>query len=268
MKKPSIKNLSIFFISLALTAISWKSHKTFNQSFNETAETSIGNITLSASDLFDQYASEIYIKTNLGESQLDFAVFKNALVGYHNFKSSKLISKTHQVITIVDFNRPSSKKRLWIVDVANNKLLFHTLVAHGRGSGDNIPQNFSNIENSHQSSLGFYITSDIYYGKHGLSMKLDGMDKGFNSNAKERAIVIHGADYVSQNFINSQGRLGRSHGCPALPVEMTKDIIDQIKGKTTLFINASQKNYNSKYSDLNLAVNDFMNTNTSLNASL
>ncbi|MEO8795875.1 MAG: murein L,D-transpeptidase catalytic domain family protein, partial [Daejeonella sp.] len=168
---------------------------------------------------------------------------------------------------IVDFNKPSTKKRLWIVDLDNNKLLFNTLVAHGQGSGDDLAQNFSNLENSHQSSLGFYVTSDIYSGKHGLSMKLDGMDAGFNTNAKDRSVVVHGAAYVSQDFIKTHGRLGRSYGCPALPVEMTKTIIDHIKGKTTLYINGPAKTYKSKFADLNQAVNSFITTANTVTAS-
>ncbi|WP_051189321.1 murein L,D-transpeptidase catalytic domain family protein [Daejeonella oryzae] len=268
MKKPSIGILSTLFILLAFTAVSWTSNKTVSEPVEVLTKTSKVNNVVSAADLFDQHVTDVYNKIGLQASQLDFAVFKKALVGYYNFKDASLISKNHNVITIVDFNKPSTKKRLWIVDLDNSKLLFNTLVAHGQGSGDNMAMNFSNTENSHQSSLGFYITSDIYFGKHGLSMKLDGMDKGFNSNARERAIVVHGAEYVSQSFVNSRGRLGRSHGCPALPVELTKTIIDNIKGKTTLFINGNQKNYISKFADMNLAVNTFMNTTGAVTASL
>ena len=128
--------------------------------------------------------------------------------------------------------------------------------------------NFSNLANSHQSSLGFYITSETYFGKHGLSIKLEGMDKGYNTNARDRAVVIHGAEYVSQSFINQHGRLGRSHGCPALPLELTKTIIDTIKGQTCLYINGPAANYTSNYLDQELAVADFVSTSGSLQVSI
>jgi hypothetical protein len=274
MRKLSIGILSTLFILLAFTAVSWTSNKNSDQASDIITPTSgdpaivAASNVVSAINLFDRHVTEMYNKTNLSASQLDYDVFKKAVIGYYNFKNANLISKTHNVITIVDFNQPSTKKRLWIVDLDNNKLLFNTLVAHGQGSGDDMAENFSNLENSHQSSLGFYITSDIYYGKHGRSMKLDGMDKGFNSNAKDRSIVVHGAEYVSQDFINSRGRLGRSHGCPALPLAVTNTIIDNIKGKTTLFINGNQKGYTSKYTDLNLAANDFMTSNGTMTAGL
>ncbi len=267
MRKPSIGILSTIFILLAFTAVSWKTNKINIQSETKVEETAVNN-TVSSADLFDQHLMEVYNKINLSSSELDFEVFKKAVVGYYNLKSNNLISKTKNIISIVDFNKPSTKKRLWIVDLDNNKLLFNTLVAHGQGSGDNMAQNFSDLENSHQSSLGFYVTSDIYSGKHGLSMKLDGMDAGFNTNAKDRSVVVHGAAYVSQDFINTHGRLGRSYGCPALPVEMTQTIIDHIKGKTTLYINGPAKTYKSKYADLNQAVNSFISTGNTITASL
>jgi len=124
---------------------------------------------------------------------LNHAVFKKALIGYYNLKKSQLLSAQKAVITIIDFSKKSSQKRLWIVDLKKNKLLFHTLVAHGKGSGLDLATNFSNRANSHQSSLGFYVTSDTYQEKHGLSMRLKGMDEGFNTNAMNRAVVVHGA---------------------------------------------------------------------------
>jgi hypothetical protein len=118
----------------------------------------------------------------------------------------------------------------------SKKVLFHDLVAHGRNSGDNFAGKFSNTPNSNMSSLGFYVTGDTYTGKHGLSLYLNGMDPDFNDKARERSIVIHGADYVSQNFIRKYGRLGRSFGCPALSMESYKSIIDTICQGSCLFI--------------------------------
>lgn len=214
-------------------------------------------IKLSPLDLFDQYAATVYTNTGLANTGLDTQVFKKALTGYYNFKKVGL-TKESPVVTIIDFNRSSQTKRLWIIDVEKNQLLYNTLVAHGQGSGDDMATSFSNTVNSHQSSLGFYITSEIYRGKHGISMKLDGMDKEFNSRAKARAVVIHGADYVSQDFIDKHGRLGRSYGCPALPAELTQEIINTIKGNTCLFINGPQYNYTSEYLDKSAAAVQYM----------
>jgi hypothetical protein len=261
MKKQSFWILTLLFVVIAFSAISWVSVKE-NQASEITDKTVIKatpavSEVLSSEEQFEQHINGVYTSADLAKTHLDYEVFKKAFIGYLNLKAGNLVS-AKQLLTIVDFNKSSTQKRLWIIDLANQKLLFNTLVAHGRGSGDNFANKFSNLPNSHQSSLGFYVTSDIYRGKHGLSMRLDGMDKGFNSNAKERAVVIHGADYVSEEFVNKHGRLGRSHGCPALPVELTSTIIDNIKGQTCLFIAGPETDYDSKYTDKVLAMNDFI----------
>jgi hypothetical protein len=130
-------------------------------------------------------------------------------------------------------------------------------VAHGQGSGDDKPFAFSNRPNSHQSSLGFYITAGTYFGKHGLSLKLKGLDAGFNTNALDRAIVVHGADYVSKDFIKQHGRLGRSHGCPAVPQELKDAIIHTIKDKTVMYIDAAIENYSSVYLNKDMAATHY-----------
>jgi hypothetical protein len=269
MRRQSFWILALSISITAFSAISWisvtESHNTSSEITNNTNLTSTPAINeeISAEVRFENHISDVYNAASLADSKLDFNVFKKAFIGYLNLKASNLISGK-QLLTIVDFNKSSTQKRLWIIDLAQQKLLFNTLVAHGQGSGGDMPDQFSNQPNSHQSSLGFYVTSEIYRGKHGLSMKLDGMDKGFNTNAKERAIVIHGAEYVSQQFVNQRGRLGRSHGCPALPVELTGEIIDNIKGKTTLFIAGPVTNYNSKYADQSVAMNSFLEASTDM----
>lgn len=267
MKKRSFWILALLFAVTAFTAISWISVKE-NTPSEITGQTVIKasaaiNEVASAEVLFEQHISGVYNAAGLGKSQLDYEVFKRAFIGYLNLKAGNLVSDK-PLLTIVDFNKRSSEKRLWIIDLANQKLLFNTLVAHGQGSGGDMPDKFSNLPNSHQSSLGFYVTSEIYHGKHGLSMKLDGMDKGFNTNAKERAVVIHGAEYVSEQFVSQHGRLGRSHGCPALPVALTSKIIDNIKGKTCLFIAGPQADYTSRYTDQALAMNGFLPSATTI----
>lgn len=131
----------------------------------------------------------------------------------------------------------------------------NTWVAHGQNTGSDEAQKFSNLNNSYASSLGFYVTAEVYRGAHGRSLKLDGMDLGFNDQARSRAIVVHGAKYVSAGTINALGRLGRSHGCPAVASELSDEVIDIIGGKTVLFINKSVDEYSSKYLDEAVAAN-------------
>lgn len=136
---------------------------------------------------------------------------------------------TKPVLALIDYSKPSTQRRLWIVDMEKRAVLFHELVAHGRGTGENLATSFGNDEGSHRSSLGVFVTAETYSGKHGYSLRLDGLDAGLNDKARARAIVIHGADYVSDAFAQKQGRLGRSHGCPALDLAVAKDVIDTIK---------------------------------------
>ncbi|HMM11548.1 MAG TPA: murein L,D-transpeptidase catalytic domain family protein [Bacteroidales bacterium] len=143
---------------------------------------------------------------------------------------------TNKLVTVIDFSLPSTEKRLWTFDPANGQLLFNSLVAHGQGSGENIAENFSNIPQSYQSSLGFFLTAQPYNGKHGTSLRLLGLEAGINDKATERAIVVHGADYVSERFIAQYGRLGRSHGCPALPQEFVDSFISATANGSLLFI--------------------------------
>ncbi|MCK4990119.1 MAG: murein L,D-transpeptidase catalytic domain family protein, partial [Bacteroidales bacterium] len=141
--------------------------------------------------------------------------------------------------------------RLFILDLEKQELLYHTFVAHGKNTGVNMATKFSNNKGSNQSSLGLYRTAESYQGKHGYSLRLDGLEKGFNDNARSRAVVMHSAGYVSDEFIERHGRLGRSWGCPAVPVEFSKDIIDLIKGGSCLYIYANDIHYleNSILSD-------------------
>ena len=139
------------------------------------------------------------------------------------------------MLTVIDYTRPSTDRRLWVLDLAAGKVLRHELVAHGRGSGDNIARSFSNKDGSHQTSLGLFVTDATYQGQHGYSLRLRGLDAGINDNAFTRAIVIHGAAYVSETVAKQLGRLGRSWGCPALSVNVAKPIIDLIKGGTVVY---------------------------------
>lgn len=177
------------------------------------------------------------------EHELNYEVFSKALTGYENLKKAGLLSQDSHLLTICDFSMSSNTKRLWIIDLEDKKVLFNSLVAHGKNTGEEFATNFSNKESSLQSSLGFYITDATYQGDNGYSLKLLGMDKGFNDAAYRRAIVMHGADYVSDAFAAMHKRIGRSWGCPAVPRELTQSIINTIKGKNCLFIYYPDQNY-------------------------
>ena len=158
-----------------------------------------------------------------------------AINGFYSLKDEHLL-KNDSLLTIVDFSTPSTTQRFYILDLKNQKIIKNTWVAHGMNSGVDVAESFSNKTNSNKSSLGLYVTKETYDGKHGYSLRLDGMSEGLNDNARERAIVVHGADYVSKDFIEETGRLGRSFGCPALPMDEVEGIIDLIKGGSCLFI--------------------------------
>ena len=169
----------------------------------------------------------------------DLKVLSQALAGFYDLKERGVITK--DILTVVDFTLSSTVKRLWVIDLSTNAIVYNTLVAHGRNTGEEFAKLFSNSDSSYKSSLGFYATGETYNGKHGVSLKLDGLEKGYNDNARSRGVVVHGADYVSDNFIKSNKRLGRSQGCPALPVALTQDIISIIKNKSCLFIYHSSR---------------------------
>lgn len=180
---------------------------------------------------------EVYDQLHLGQSGLQKSVFEYALRGWQKMENAK------PVLSIVDLSQPSTKKRLYVVDLQNKKLLFNTYVSHGRNSGDLVPNQFSNTESSFQTSLGFYQTLNTYMGKHGLSLQLKGLEKGFNDNVFNRNIVLHGADYVCEDFIRKTGRLGRSQGCPAVPYSDSKGIIQAVKGGSCLFVYSPNPDY-------------------------
>lgn len=138
-------------------------------------------------------------------------------------------------LAVIDFSLPSSEPRLWLFDLEHQSLIMRELVAHGQGSGDNHASEFSNIEGSHQSSIGLFRTQESYYGKHGYSLRMDGLEPGINDQARSRAIVIHGADYVDESWIARQGRIGRSQGCPAVPQHAIATVVDTLKGGQFLF---------------------------------
>lgn len=178
--------------------------------------------------------------------ELNEEVFFKALTGFENLKKAGLLNQDSHLLTVCDFSMSSNTKRLWVIDMNERKVLFNSLVAHGKNTGEEFATNFSNTDSSLQSSLGFYITDATYNGDNGFSLRLLGMDKGFNDAAYRRAIVMHGADYVSEEFAAMHKRIGRSWGCPAVPRDLTQPIINTIKGRNLLFIYYPDQNYLSK----------------------
>jgi hypothetical protein len=209
---------------------------------------------ISADSIYNQHINTLYADLKLKEKGLALTVFEKALTGFYNIRQLGLVPNK-SILTIADFDQLSTKKRLYIIDLQQKTLLLNTWVAHGQNSGGDEANVFSNINNSFSSSLGFYLTGEVYRGVHGKSLKLDGLDEGFNSNARTRSIVVHGAAYVSEGTIKALGRLGRSQGCPAVATEVADKVIQTIEDKTVLFINKSDEKYHSKYLNETLAAN-------------
>lgn len=186
-------------------------------------------------------STALYDSLHLSKLGLSLEALQYAYLGYLQLKDKGML-RNEEVLSICDFSQSSFKKRLYIIDVKNFKVLKNTYVAHGRNSGLQYASNFSNTPESLQSSLGFYVTKGTYTGKHGLSLRLDGQENGFNNKAEERAIVVHGADYIGAHRLGSP-YMGRSFGCPAVPQREAGEVINTIKNGTCLFIYHPSKRY-------------------------
>lgn len=233
MKKVLLTLISVFLVSTSFYSLDSKTTKTETHLKVEPAK-SISNTEKKSSA---EIATEIY--TNLSFENINTLkeeVFLKAFLGFENLKKAGKLNEDSHLLTICDFSISSTIKRLWVIDLDQKKVLFNSLVAHGKNTGEEFAQKFSNTESSYQTSLGFYITESTYNGNNGYSLKLSGMDSGYNDAALQRAIVMHGADYVSDDFIKTQHRIGRSWGCPAVPRALAEPIINTIKGKNCLFI--------------------------------
>jgi hypothetical protein len=194
---------------------------------------------------------DIYSFLNLSEYGLSNEAYQLGIKGFNKLKESGQLLNS-SVLTIIDFSQSSKNKRLYVIDLYKKALLFNTYVAHGRNTGDEFAERFSNIPGTFQSSLGFYITENMAIGSRvGLSLLLKGIEKGFNDHAREREIIIHGADYATEDFIQKTGRLGRSYGCPSLPPDLIKPVAETIKGGSLLFIYKNDDNYIHNSSVLN-----------------
>ena len=189
-----------------------------------------------ASSDVEAYAS-LYRSMQL-EGVVNWKAFRQAVAGYY-----KIDNRKREVLTLIDFSRPSTAKRLFVFDMRERKVLFSSVVSHGKNSGDNYATSFSNECGSYKSSLGFYLTESTYQGKNGYSLILNGLEKGINDRARERAIVMHGAAYADPSVVSRGGRLGRSFGCPAVPQKLSRPIIDAIKGGSVMYIYAETPDY-------------------------
>lgn len=199
-------------------------------------------ISLEAAEMFDQM--------QLQDSGMNERALLYALLGYHRLLKRHLIRKTN-VLSICDFSQSSGSKRMYVIDVRNRRLLYRTYVAHGINSGNQFACSFSNTPESCKSSLGFFVTRNAYFGSNGLSLRIDGLERGFNDRARQRNIVIHGAPYVSEHILHKYGVMGTTFGCPAIPEEMAAQVIPVLKNGTCFFVYYPSRRYLSRSSVLN-----------------
>ncbi len=200
---------------------------------------------------FDDSLQHLYTSIGLESYHLSYEVFRLGMIGYYSLRQQEKLNDKN-VITIIDFTKSSREKRFYTIDLDQHKVKHHSLVSHGKNTGEDLATSFSNTLHSNQSSMGFYVTAETYVGSKGYSLKLDGMEKGYNDKIRERAVVMHEAEYVSEYWIKKYGRLGRSQGCPALPKEISREVIDDIKNNTAIFAYYNDPKYLSTSTYLNL----------------
>jgi len=218
---------------------------------NPEVEKQVINAALLSNNKIDNNTIEVaYDSMHLNEMGLTKQAFNYAIKGFNYLLQEGKLAKDN-IISIVDFSLPSSKKRMFVIDLNEYRVLFNTYVAHGVNSGKEYANRFSNKAESYKSSLGFYETQNTYSGGNGYSLRLQGLEKGINDNANSRDIVIHGAAYANESLIRTQGYLGRSWGCPALPQKLHKPIIDKIKNGSCLFIYSADDSYLQKSKIIN-----------------
>ena len=229
-------SISAYCLLFAMLSISWlplQKHTTdLETGFSFPAPTNDKN----------EETTSLYDRMDLQEKGLSLQAFEYAYRGYRQLLERKIISK-EDYLTICDFSQSSRRKRLYLVDMVNNKVILNTYVAHGRNSGGEFATRFSNRSKSLQSSLGFYVTQNTYYGEHGLSLRVAGLEKGYNDKALQRNIVIHGADYIGDKRLGRSNYMGRSYGCPAIPRKECNQVINMIKDGSCIFIYHPSKNY-------------------------
>jgi hypothetical protein len=235
MQKRKVRNAYLFISSLLVGLFSFPF--AFAKSVEKRATQLKNTVSSSITDFIPSLPSavSVYDSLRLNVTGLNRKAFELAQKGLEKLREQGVI-RNDNIISIVDFSVPSTEKRLYVVDLKNYRVLYKTYVAHGRNSGTVMANSFSNQSSSFKSSLGFYKTLDTYNGKHGYSLRLQGLERGVNDNAYERAIVMHGADYVNPAYIPKLGYIGRSLGCPAVMSKEATPIINRIKDGTCLFI--------------------------------
>ncbi|QED36252.1 murein L,D-transpeptidase catalytic domain family protein [Antarcticibacterium arcticum] len=229
--------LSVFLFSFAYTTAPGETTPSNNTLLSE-----ISSEPITEELTIEEEISQLYTLFSEKNSNIpSLTSFKNGMMGYYKLQAQNLVEK--EILTIIDFSLSSTKKRMWVLDMKNHEVLIHSVVAHGKNTGGEFATQFSNKVNSLQSSLGFYLTAETYMGGNGYSLFIDGMEEEFNSKARERYVVIHGAGYANPESIKGLGRLGRSYGCPAVPTSLTNEFIDTIKERSVLYIHSNDKKY-------------------------
>lgn len=265
MKKKWMVNKAVTVILVSLIFMSFQSTKSEDRSTNDVPTSELGSELKpvfdpalqplgsgdSAIDLFEAGTQDMYDAFQFNNwNRLRYDVFYKAYKGYIVMKSEGMLSNS-RYLSVLDFELSANQRRLWVLDLEKHKIVVHELVAHGRNSGEEYASSFSNSHETFKSSLGFYVTGMDYMGKNDFSLRLHGVEEGFNDNAFDRGIVMHGADYVCNRYIRNHKRLGRSQGCPAVPTKINKWLIKTIEGGSCLFIYYPDKNYLKKSEILN-----------------
>lgn len=255
MKNKWIINQAVSVVLVSLIFLSFQS-TTFKSLSKDNIEIGKEQLTLevtnkeasgdSAYSYYEHSSVTLYNSFHFNKwNKLNYDVFEKAYKGYIVMKSEGMISNS-RYLTVMDFELSANQRRMWILDLVKHKIVIHDLVSHGRNSGEEYARSFSNQAESFKSSLGFYVTGTDYIGKNDFSLRLHGIEEGFNDNAFDRGIVMHGADYVNNRYIRSNKRLGRSQGCPAVSEKISKWVINTIEGGSCLFIFYPDKNYLKK----------------------
>jgi hypothetical protein len=242
MKNIRLGKIHVFFLTILILMLHLPFSFAMFKGKGDTYSSANGTLVEKLANVNRSERLVIYDSLRLNLLGLSQDAYDYAIEGLEKLKAAGKIVND-QVVTIVDFTKSSAQKRLFVIDLAHQQLLFNTYVAHGQNSGAEYAKKFSNAPSSFQSSLGFYETADTYNGKNGYSLHLIGLEKGINNNADNRAIVMHGAPYVSESYIKAKGFLGRSWGCPAVPEKLTRPIIDKIKNGTCLFVYSENTKY-------------------------
>ena len=249
--KKKLKTLYLLFTSILITVINlpFAFAKSAASRLKPNSDTAGSVFNVNDVQTYVPAMRTIYDSLHLNLAGLSKEAYEHAKKGFDKLVAQgKVLNDS--ILAIVDFSLPSSQKRLFVIDTRNYKVLHNSLVAHGRNSGEAMARSFSNMPESFKSSPGFYVTRNTYNGSNGYSLKLDGLEKGINDKAYERAIVMHGADYVSEAFIHARGFIGRSYGCPAVPVAQAKPIINTLKDGSCLFIYTPDESYLNRSSIL------------------